>query len=406
MAMFHYRAVGSRTGSGADVVRGTITADSPREARDRLRAQGLAVRDMRQQASGRGESALRRYLARRQAGKVTAFLQELATLLAADIPIVQALDTITRQHRAGRFQRAIMLLREHVAAGGGLAEAMAEQPELFDELCRHIVEVGENAGTLEGALERLVAFRRRAAGLKNRVASAMIYPCIVLAIGVAVSLFLMTYVVPRLLTVLAESGRALPWPTMVVKGASDLLLQWGWLLVVGALATAGAIHAVLRTETGRRGWDRLQLRIPVFGELIRKQAIARMAEIIATLLRSGLTFVRALQIARRTITNRVLRDALETCEARVGAGRDIAHALERTGAFPPLVIQIFAVGQASGRLEEMLGNLAGDYETQVDISANRLTALLEPVMMILLAVTVGFIAFATILPILEAGDVL
>ena len=153
-------------------------------------------------------------------------------------------------------------------------------------------------------------------------------------------------------------------------------------------------------------WHRLQLRIPLVGDLVRKQAIARMSMVVATLLRSDVSFVRAVQIAQRTLGNRVLRQALEACEKAVYAGLDISVALEKTQAFPPLVIQVFAVGQASGRLEAMLESLAADYDTQVDITSGRLTALLEPVMMIALAFIVGFIAFATILPILEAGHVL
>jgi type II secretory pathway component PulF len=269
-----------------------------------------------------------------------------------------------------------------------------------------IVEVGENAGTLDVALARLVEFRRRSAGLKNRVVSALMYPCIVLAAGLGVSVFLMTYVVPGLLDVLADTGKELPTATVVVKALSDFLVHWWWALLLGLIGLVGGTGAVLRTEAGRRRWHRAQLKIPLVGELIRKQAVARVAMVMATLLKSGLVFVRAVQIAQRTMRNVVLRDALVACEQAVYAGRDIAAALEGTQAFPPLVIQLFAVGQASGRLEAMLESLAADYDTQVDIASARLTTLLEPLMMVLLAILVGFIAFATILPILEAGNVL
>lgn len=403
MAVYQYTARDAAAGAGA--MRGTITADSPRQARDQLRSRGLAVQEVVEQKPQSARTFAERYLVGRQAGKVTGFLQELATLLAAGIPLLEALDTISRQHD-GRFQRSILLLRDHVAAGGGLAEAMALQPMLFDPLCLNIIEVGENAGTLDTALERLVDFRRRSAGLKNRVASALIYPAIVLAAGVAVSIFLMTYVVPNLLSVLEDSGKDLPMATRVVKGVSDLLLGWWWAMLAGGLAAFLALGAVLRSDRGAMAWHRLQLKTPLFGDLIRKQAIARMSLVMATLLKSDVVFVRAVQIAQRTVANRVLRDALVACERAVFGGRDIAAALEKTEAFPPLVIQVFSVGQASGRLETMLENLAVDYDTQVDITAGRLTSLLEPLMMILLAVTVGFIAFATIMPILEAGDVL
>lgn len=403
MAVYVYTA--SPTGQAAAPVNGSITADSPRQARDRLREQGMSVHDMREQTPGAMPGVWARYAARRQAVHVTGLMQELATLLGAGIPLMEALDTVTRQH-TGRFQQCILLLRDHVASGGSLAEAMSLQPELFDGLCRNIVEVGENAGTLETALTRLVEFRRRSAGLKNRVASALIYPCIVLAVGVAVSVFLMTYVVPNLLTVLIDSGKPLPLATVVIKALSDGLLGWWWALLLGAAAIIGGASAALRTDAGCMRWHRLQLRLPLVGDLVRKQAIARLAMVMATLLKSDVVFMRAVQIAQRTVHNRVLREALVACEHAVAAGRDISVALEGTHAFPPLVIQIFAVGQASGRLESMLESLAADYDTQVDIMSNRLTALLEPVMMIGLAIAVGFIAFATILPILEAGDVL
>ncbi len=402
MPVYTYTA--STAGQSACPLRGTIVADSPRQARDQLRAQGLSIRDVAEQTATRA-SWRERYLVGRQVAKVTGLLQEMATLLAAGIPLTDALDTITRQH-SGRFHQSILLLRDHVAAGGSLAEAMALQPTLFDELSRNIVEVGENAGTLDTALERLVEYRRKTSGLKNRVASALMYPSIVLAAGLGVSVFLMTYVVPNLLGVLTASGKDLPFATVLVKGISDVMLGWWWAILIAAVLAGVGLTAVLRSEKGSMAWHRLQLRIPLLGDLIRKQAIARMSMVMATLLKSDLPFVRAVRIAQRTVHNRVLRGALETCEQAVIGGRDISVALEHTGAFPPLVIQVFAVGQASGRLEQMLEDLAADYDTQVEISTNRLTTLLEPLMMILLAIVVGFIAFATILPILEAGDVL
>ncbi|MFP4139708.1 MAG: type II secretion system F family protein [Phycisphaerae bacterium] len=402
MPVYAYTA--SSAGQSASPVRGTIVADSPRQARDQLRAQGLSIRDVAEQTATRA-SWYERYLVGRQVAKVTGLLQEMATLLAAGIPLTDALDTITRQH-TGRFHQSILLLRDHVVAGGSLAEAMALQPMLFDELSRNIVEVGENAGTLDTALARLVEYRRKTSGLKNRVASALMYPSIVLAAGLGVSVFLMTYVVPNLLGVLAASGKDLPFATVMVKAISDALLGWWWAILLAAGLAGVGLTAVLRSEKGSMAWHRLQLKIPLLGDLIRKQAIARISMVMATLLKSDLPFVRAVRIAQRTVHNRVLRGALETCEQAVIGGRDISVALEHTGAFPPLVIQVFAVGQASGRLEEMLEDLAADYDTQVEISTNRLTTLLEPLMMILLAIVVGFIAFATILPILEAGDVL
>ena len=404
MAVYAYTAT-INDASGSVPTRGTIAADSPRQARDQLRAQGLTIRDVVEQKPGRGKSLVESYLLSRQKGKVSGLLQEMATLGAADIPLLESLDTISRQHE-GRFKQVIMMLRDHVAAGGSLAEAMAMQPELFDDVTLNIVEVGENAGNLEGALSQLVAYRRKAAAVKNRVISAMIYPAIVCGIGVIISIFLMTFVVPKVLSPLVASGKPLPLVTMVAKTISDFLLNWWHVLIALVLLAAIAFRLMLGSERGGMAWDRFLLRVPLLGELIRKQAIARMSMVMATLLRSDVVFVRAVQIAQDTVSNRVLKEALVTCEQTVHAGRDIAEALEKTDAFPPVVIQVFAVGQASGRLEQMLETLSTDYDTQVEITSGRLTAMLEPLMMVLLAVTVGMIAFAVILPILEAGDVL
>ncbi len=404
MPVYAYTAT-SAAGGTVTPDRGTITADSPRQARDQLRDRGLSIRDLIEQKAGRGQNLFNRYLAGRQSAKVTGLLQEMATLLGAGIPLIETLDTITRQHE-GRFQQSIMLLRDRVAAGGSLAEAMGEQAVLFDPLCVNIVEVGENAGTLDASLARLVEFRRQASSMKNRVASALMYPGIVLSVGVGISVFLMTFVMPQVLEVLEGTGQQLPFVTVVVKAISDFLLGWWWLLLMATAGLVSGATALLRTERGTLGLHRLLLRLPVLGDLLRKQAIARMATVMATLLKSDLPFVRAVRIAQRTVRNGVLQGALVVCEQAVVAGRDISDALEKTGAFPPMVIQVFAVGQASGRLEEMLENLAADYDTQVDIASSRLTVLLEPIMMIFLAIVVGFIAFAVILPILEAGNVL
>jgi type II secretory pathway component PulF len=300
----------------------------------------------------------------------------------------------------------LLLLREQVSAGTSLAAAMASQPAVFDELCVNLIEVGEDAGTLDVALERLARFRERSEQFVGKVGTALLYPGIVLITAIAVSIFLMTYVVPGILQPLMEQGRALPLPTRIVKGFSDFLIDWGWLAALAALAIAGAWMALLNTVKGRWIWDSFVLRLPIAGALVRKAAVVRIVVIVETLLQSGVVFVRAIQVARRSTHNVVLKEALARCEAAVSAGREIAPALAASQAFPPLVIQVFSVGQQSGRLEEMLGRLARDYDEQVATAAARLTAILEPILILMLATIVATIALATMLPILEAGDVL
>jgi type II secretory pathway component PulF len=398
MAVFSYRATDLRS---ADLT-GTIAADTPRQARDVLRQRGLIVRDLAedrpavQKSRRRGRAGGSRY-------ESTLFIRELSTLLSIGVPLLEALDVIGRQHE-GRFHATVLLLRDRVAAGSSLANAMREQPTVFDDLCINITEVGEDAGTLDSALERLAEFRERSQQLRGRVSTALIYPGIVLATALFASTFLMTFVVPKILEPLVEQGQTLPLPTRMVKGASDFLVSWGWLLAFIVAAAACGFVALLRSPAGKRWWHRTVLRLPLIGELARKQAIVRIAIVISTLLKSGIVFLRALEIAQRSTKNLVLRDALERGGKAITAGSGLAEALEQTGAFPPMVVQVFALGQQSGRLEEMLDRLATTYDQQVNSAAQRLTAILEPLLIVVLAILVLFIVLATVLPILEAGN--
>ena len=387
---------------------GTIVADTPRQARDLLRGQGLAVRQMmehQQSTTARRDRTVAWKWRKRSSAKLTAMVRELSTMLAVGIPLIEALDTLCQQHH-GRFRTSLMLVRDRVASGTSLAGAMSMLPEVFDSLTLIMVEVGENSGTLETVLEQLADFKERSLELKDRVLTALLYPFIVLTAALCVCVFLMTVVVPMLLTNLLEAGRRLPWPTRVLKTASDVLVHHGWWLAILGLILLFGGAVVMKTSRGRRLWHRLLLRIPIVGPMAVKQGIARIALVMSTLLRSGIVYLSAVDIAARSTRNVVLCEALQQSGRDVGAGRDIAEALARADVFPPLVVHIFSVGQKSGRLEEMLERLATNYDRQVASAATRLTSLLEPILIVSLAVLVGFILFATMLPILEAGNVL
>jgi len=413
MAVYQYNAVNVDQRS----VTGTITADTAATARRQLRERGLIVQQVgptSDRASGPAAQAdllvaLRRHFGRwldwRQQNKLVDVVTELSTLLSVGMPLLDALDTTTRMGR-GRLKTGLLELRDSVAAGTSLAEAMRQRPALFDDLTINLVDVGEQAGTLDRSLQRLADFKQRMAQLKGRIGTALIYPAIVLTLAVAVSIFLMTYVVPQLLGSLIQSEQQIPTVTVIVKAVSDFLVhQWGLLLggVVGLVAAAGF---ALRFQRVRLLWHRGLLKLPVLGNLLRKQAISRMAVIMSTLLQSGVAFIEALRITRRTTQNLAIRQALAECEEAIQGGREIASALERTGVFPPTVLQVFAIGQQSGELETMLDRLAENYDRQVTTAAQRLTAVLEPALILVMVTVVGFIAFATVLPMLEAGNVL
>lgn len=400
MPVFSYQAVDTRK----KLSRGTVTADGPKQAREQLRRRGLMVQAIHESAAPR-QSGFALPWSRRYGSKVTSTVRELATLLGVGIPVTDAIDTLAQQQRGG-YRTALLLLRDRVAAGAGLAEAMAEQPEVFDSLSVRMVEVGENSGTLEAVLEQLAGFKERASELKDRVLTALLYPAIVFSVSLGVSIFLMVVVVPMLLTNLLDAGRVLPWPTRVLKAMSDLLVERGWMPLLALTVVGGALLAWARTAGGRRVCHRLLLRLPLIGSMARKQTIARIALVLSTLIRSGIVYLKAVEIVVRSTSNVVFRDALEQSAKEVASGIEISKSLEKTGVFPPLVVHIFSVGQQSGRLEEMLERLAADYDRQVASASARLASALEPLLILTLAVFVGFILFATLLPILEAGNVL
>jgi type II secretory pathway component PulF len=403
MPVFAYKAIEEN----ASAVRGLVVADTPRDARDTLRARGLTVENVsprRNAVSLTGIGSIFNRGPRRDAARVNEFIRELSTLLGVGIPLVEAIDTIQSQYKE-RFAGVLLALRDRIAAGASLAEAMREQPQVFDELCVQIAQVGEDAGTLDTALERMAEFNERSAAFRNRIGTVLIYPAIVFTMAIGISVLLMTVVVPNLLDSLESAGHVLPLPTRVVKFASDFLVHQWWLLLLIITGVGVSVRLIFRTPRGRWLWHREQLRIPIFGDLIRKQAIVRMCVVLSTLLRSGLVFVQALRVARKTTTNLVLADALQQCETAIQNGSDIGESLATTGAFPPVVVRIFSVGQQSGRLEDMLNRLATDYDRQVTTASQRLTAVLEPVLILGLVVLVGFIGVATILPLLQAADV-
>lgn len=425
MAVFTYQACPSLDASarndGSALVRGTIAADSARHARELLREKRLDVIALQPLRSRLGLSGVAKRFGRtrgRYEQQFVIFIRELSTLLAVGTPMLKALDTTlgpdTQKHSrrsnwfgGGQgFKRIILQVRDRVAAGASLSEAFADHTEVFDTLTLRLVEVGERSGTLDDVLDRLAGFKERSASFRGRLTNAMIYPAIVLTMAVLVTLLLMTFVVPNILQPLIQSGRPLPTVTLWVKGFSDLIIGWWWLLGLGFAALLITLTAFLRSERGQRTWHTWQLKLPGVGAVVQKQETVRVATVVHTLIGSGIPFLSALEVAERTVRNRVFKAALADCREAVSSGREIAEALDQTDAFPPTVVQVFALGQASGRLEPMLERLATDYDKQVQQMAQRLTALLEPVMIVILAILIGFIAFATILPVLEAGQVL
>ena len=404
MATYTYRVFDE----GGRRRRGTITAATARQAREQLRTNGFRVESVRQRPEAKSDhhgGSLRRRRPTRYRSQLTIAIRELATLLQAGVPLLEAVDSVLTQAKRG-FHDAMLSVRDQVASGATLADAMTSEPAVFDQMTVGMIRVGEHAGNLDEVCEQLADFRERSGELKDRVISSLLYPAIILTVSLAVSVFLMTVVVPMLLQNLVEIGRPLPTPTLILKSISDTLLNQGHWIVLACCSMVIAVFLVIRTDWGQAKLDRACLAIPVLGTLIQKQALSRMSLVVSSLLRSGLELVDALEIAENSTSNRPLRKALVEMQSDLRRGHDLRGAVERHPIFTHSMTQVFALGQQSGQLDKMLERLGNDYDRQAGILANRLTTVIEPILIILLSVVVGFILFATVLPILEAGNVL
>lgn len=316
MPVYRFTAAGS-DGKGTDSV---VTADSARDAREKLRAQGVFPESIVEVRRNIGVSRFP-WLQRRgrNGALVASAVRDLATLMSTGIGLVDCLETVASQNR-GRFGAALQALRERVAGGASLSEAMQEQPEYYDDLIVQMVRVGENAGTLDTVLDRVSDFKDRSLQFKDRITTALVYPAIIISLATVVSIFLMTVVLPMLLENLVASGRPLPWPTRVLKAMSDIATQQGWWIGGLAVLMLVVVVSLARTGPGKRLWDRTVFSLPLLGPLARKQEIARSAIIISTLMENGIVFVEAIQTASQAAKNILLKEALSAIQERVQSG--------------------------------------------------------------------------------------
>jgi len=414
MPIYEYQTVGSNGRKATS----TIVADSPREARNQLRARGVSVESIApatntvvtiqpsSQLPGRALQSLFAIIPRRSySSQVSWFTREMATLLRVGTPMVDTVDLAIQQSR-GRFRQVLQSIREHITSGHSLGDAIGLHPRVFDQVLCEMVVVGEQSGALQSVLKQGAEFRERRDRLKDRVISAMLYPSLVLMLSIVVTVFLMTVVTPTLISSLEEMQKELPLPTLILKSVSDFLLQWGVAIALIALVALSIVVVAQQRSSVRRWRDRMLLKVPVLKTLIVKQNCARLCMVTGTLLRSGVELVRALEIAERAVQNTAMAEVVEETRKKLTSGAELGSAIASRGVFPVALVQVFTLGQNTGELENLLFQLAEDYDHQVGMLADRLTTIMEPVLIVGLSIVVGFILLATLLPILETGNVL
>ena len=387
-------------------IKGIIDAPTPRMARTKLRAMEIFPVDIREeiQMPQKAEDPLTRFFQRIRPQDVSIITRQLATLLEAGTPLVSALDAIIEQTDNHALKKVVAQVREEIKEGRSFADALEPHRKVFTDLYVNMIRAGEESGALEGVLLRLADFTENQIRLKNRIRAALAYPIFMVIIGAAIMGFLLTFVIPTVSQVFQEMGRTLPLPTRILLGVSAVFRGFWWGLI-GAfiLLTVGA-RRYLQTPKGALQWDRVKLRLPLFGKIILQGAVARFARTLATLLQGGLPILNSLDIVKTVVNNQLLAQAIEETKLAVREGEGIAPSLKTSGLFPSIVTHMIATGEASGNLEKMLVKVADAYEAEVETKVTALTSILEPVIILAMGLVVGFIVISILLPIFEMNQ--
>jgi type IV pilus assembly protein PilC len=391
--------------------RGEMEASSKTAVSELLRQRGLIVLDVSEKREAlKLESIFQRFKSVNLRA-IAIFSRQFATLIAAGMPMLRSLYTLEAQSEDEMLKKAIAGVREDVEAGSSVAQAMESQPGVFDPLYRSVVRAGEDSGRLEDALDRVAYQLERLDALRRQVRSAMTYPAVVFSLAVVVMVVMVAVIVPVFVGIFDEiaadypnEDTSLPLMTQITVGASDFLTHQWYLLIP---AIAGGIYGFLRlkkTDRGRRMWDRFKLRIPRIGDVVQKVALARWSRTFSGMISAGVPILQAIQIAGETSGNTVITEAMDDVYASVKRGGTIAHPIGRHEIFPPMVEHMVSVGEESGQLETMLSKIADFYETEVDAKIKSLTALIEPLMIIVVGSLVGFIVISMYMPIFSLYD--
>lgn len=338
--------------------------------------------------------------------EVAVFTRQFAAMIDAGLPIVQCLSILGEQTQNKTFRRTLLTIRKDVEGGTTLAEGLKKHPKIFDDLYVNMVEAGEMGGALHTILNRIAVFIEKANKLKGKVKAAMIYPSSIMGVAVIVVSVLMIFVIPVFAELYGSMGKALPAPTQIAINISNVFVAYWYLIFGSMIGVVVAISLYYKTPAGRMHIDRMLLRMPIIGDLLRKVAVARFSQNMSILLSSGVPILDGLAITARTAGNKVIEKAIMESRVSISQGRTVADPLRESKVFPPMVCQMVAVGETTGGLDVMLKKVAELYEDEVDDSVANLTALMEPMIMVILGVILGGLVIAMYLPIFQMGSLI
>lgn len=404
MPVFEYKGL---TAEGKDAS-GFIDAENLQSAKIKLRRSGVFPVEVSEETGKKVEgepSPVRSILRRVKKQEISVFTRQLATLLAAGLPLMEALSAAIDHIDDPLLKRTITGIREDVRQGKSLAEAMKNHPRIFSTLYTNMIQAGETSGALDVVLTRLADFQESQIKLRNKIWATMTYPVMMLFIGIGVLTFLFSFVIPQVTKVFEDIGQALPLPTLILISISDFFRFYWWTVIGAIFVVFFAVTKYIKTPQGKVTYDRVVLRVPMFGKIIKLIAISRFTRTLSTLLASGVPLITSMDIVKAVVNNSVISKALEDAKERVREGEALSEPLRRSGIFPSMVIQMITVGERSGELEGMLSKVSEAYDNEVDTTVAGMTALLEPVMILIMGIIVLFVVLSILLPIFEMSQI-
>ena len=400
MAVFTWEGM-KKTG---EVVKGNIDAQNESAVIALLRQQDIRPINVKEKKAAFDFGKLNIFKEKVGGKELSIFTRQFATMIDAGLPLVQCLDILGSQQENKTFQKTIKDIKSSIEGGSTFAAALKKHPETFDSLYSNLVAAGEVGGMLDAILARLATYIEKAEKLKGRVKGAMIYPIVVLSVAAGAVAILLLFVIPVFAKMFADVGAALPAPTQFVMDLSNFLKHYIIYIIIGIIAIYFAVRAYYRTGNGKLIMDGLLLKMPVFGDIIRKNAVARFTRTLSTMISSGVPIMDGLEIVARTSGNQVVENAIMKARESIAAGKTIAEPLGQTKVFPGMVVQMISVGEATGNMDAMLSKIADFYDEEVDSAVAAMTSLIEPLMIVFLGVIIGGLVVAMYLPIFKIAS--
>jgi len=398
MPRFEYVAIGSNR----KTEKGTVTAESAYAARKHLRSRGLHPTDVKQIRMDTAQKTVKDIFAKSGKKEIAGFTKELATMLNAGIKLTDALNVLTLQVTNPHLRAAVTEIRDRVVTGESFADSIAEYEQFFDIIYTSMVRVGEVTGTLGESLSTIAAFMEKRQKLEAKMMTVMIYPAVLVFVCLIVVIVLMVWVIPKITEQLVATGQTLPWLTRSLMNISALLTSgWVFVIIAGIVGLVLLYKRVVKTERGALVRDKTLLALPGFGALLKQQILQRFTSTLATLLGSGLSMAESLRVVSQVTGNRIMTNAIKQARERILSGADISTPLRESGVINPSIAHMVTVGEKSGELELMLKMISENLEASSDLVVERLSAIVEPLIIVLMAIVIGIIVFATFVPLIQ-----